>query len=141
MARAPDPRKEKACKLYKQGEKLIEIANELSIPEGTIRSWKKRGNWDNEENATLQNKRNNKRNVAKKKSKKSEEPIADEVKEVLKNTELTDKQRLFCIYYIKRFNATKAYQKAYGCGNYSHGKHRQYDGFKYKYKKRTSNSG
>nr|WP_243158410.1 terminase small subunit [Clostridium perfringens] len=43
------------------------------------------------------------------------EPIAEEVKEVLGNTELTDKQRLFCIYYIKYFNATKAYQKAYGC--------------------------
>nr|WP_243894554.1 terminase small subunit [Clostridium perfringens] len=41
------------------------------------------------------------------------EPIAEEVKEVLENAELTDKQRLFCIYYIKYFNATKAYQKAY----------------------------
>lgn len=36
----------------------------------------------------------------------------------MKNTELTDKQQLFCIYYIRCFNATKAYQKAYGC-NYT----------------------
>src|SRR5690606_4258686 len=36
-------------------------------------------------------------------------------KYVIENDELTDKQRLFCIYYIKYFNATKAYQKAYGC--------------------------
>lgn len=28
---------------------------------------------------------------------------------------MTDKQRLFCIYYVRCFNATKAYQKAYGC--------------------------
>ena len=33
----------------------------------------------------------------------------------MKNTELNDKQQLFCIYYIRCFNATKAYQKAYGC--------------------------
>ena len=40
------------------------------------------------------------------------EPIANEVKEVLENTELTDKQRLFCIYYIKSFNQTMAAIKA-----------------------------
>ena len=33
------------------------------------------------------------------------------VKNVTKNEELTDKQQLFCIYYLKYFNATKAYQK------------------------------
>ena len=27
---------------------------------------------------------------------------------------MTDKQQLFCIHYIRCFNATKAYQKAYG---------------------------
>ena len=32
------------------------------------------------------------------------------------NNRLTDKQRLFCLYYVKYFNATKAYQKAYECG-------------------------
>lgn len=54
-----------------------------------------------------------KRKKVNKKSKK--EPIADEVKEVLKNTELTDKQRLFCVIYAKRQNATKTYQKVYKC--------------------------
>ena len=28
---------------------------------------------------------------------------------------MNDKQKLFCLYYLKYFNATKAYQKAYGC--------------------------
>lgn len=50
---------------------------------------------------------------AKKRAKK--EDVATEVKEILENDELTEKQRLFCIYYIRCFNATKAYQKAYGC--------------------------
>ena len=35
-------------------------------------------------------------------------------KVTLRIGELTDKQRLFCIKYIRCFNATKAYQKAYG---------------------------
>ncbi|OSA93111.1 terminase small subunit, partial [Clostridium botulinum] len=43
------------------------------------------------------------------------EPKLKEVNEVSKNTELTDKQRLFCVYYIKYRNKTKAYMKAYQC--------------------------
>lgn len=39
----------------------------------------------------------------------------EEVKQVIENPELTDKQRLFCIYYVRCFNATKAYQKVYKC--------------------------
>jgi phage terminase small subunit len=34
----------------------------------------------------------------------------------MNNPDLTDKQRLFCLHYIKSFNAVKAYQKAYGVG-------------------------
>lgn len=60
MARAPDARMEQAKKLFLKGKKLIEISEILGIPEGTIRSWKNRYDWDN---ATLQ--RN--RNVAKRK--------------------------------------------------------------------------
>ena len=61
MARAPDARMEQARDLFLKGKKLIEISDLLKIPEGTIRSWKNRYDWDN---ATLQKK---KRNVAKKK--------------------------------------------------------------------------
>ena len=45
-------------------------------------------------------------------------PVADEVEAVLQNTELTEKQRLFCLYFVKCFNATKAYRKAYQCDEY-----------------------
>ena len=62
MARAPDARMEQARDLFLKGKKLIEISDLLKIPEGTIRSWKNRYDWDN---ATLQKK---KRNVAKKKA-------------------------------------------------------------------------
>lgn len=114
MPKAKDVRVDEAFELYKQGLKLIEIAKRLDIKEGTVRSWKNRGEWDGPKNATLQKK---KRNVAKNKD-RTIKAVADEVEEVMNNTELTDKQRLFCIYYIRSFNATKAYQKAYGV-NYS----------------------
>lgn len=47
MARAPDQRVEQARKLYAKGLKLIEIAGTLGVPEGTVRSWKNRYDWDN----------------------------------------------------------------------------------------------
>ncbi|MCR6515311.1 terminase small subunit [Clostridium sp. LY3-2] len=111
MARAPNEKVSKAYELYKQGYKLVDISKELNIPSSTVRRWKKTYNWDSERSD-----KNNERSLKQNNKKvKKKEPIAEEVKEVLKNTELTDKQRLFCIYYIKKFNATKAYQKAYGC--------------------------
>lgn len=117
MPKAKDARADKAFEMYKQGLKLIEIANQLGIAEGTVRSWKNRYKWDGG-NATLQKKEKKERNVAKesKQAKRAKkEPVAHEVEAVIQNTDLTDKQQLFCIYYIRCFNATKAYQKAYGC--------------------------
>ena len=111
MARAPDPRTEQAEKLFREGKKLIEIAEVLSVPEGTVRSWKNRYHWDDKSNATLHKR---KRNVAKKINVKNK-AAEDTVNQVMENIELTDKQRLFCVLYIRSFNATKAYQKAYGC--------------------------
>lgn len=110
MPKAKDARVDKAFEMYKQGLKLIEIANQLGVAEGTVRSWKNRYKWDGDRNATLQKKKEC--NVAKEKV--VNKAVADEVIAVTQNTELTDKQQLFCIYYIRCFNATKAYQKAYG---------------------------
>ncbi|HAT4111133.1 terminase small subunit [Clostridium perfringens] len=121
MARARSPNRDKAFEIYKDhgGDiKLIDIAKELNIKDSQIRKWKSQDNWDeklkgalpiNKSNVTNQNE--NKTN----KKKDIKEPIVEEVKEVLENAELTDKQRLFCIYYINCFNAAKAYKKAYEC--------------------------
>lgn len=108
MARAPNPKVKEAKKLYKKGYKLIEIANELSIPSGTIRRWKHQYNWDGKCSESKSERSNSKKCSKKKASKK-------EINELVEEEELTDKQKLFCIYYIKCFNATKAYQKAYKC--------------------------
>lgn len=48
MARAPDQRIEQAKAMYLAGHKLIEIANQLNLPEGTVRRWKCTHKWDNE---------------------------------------------------------------------------------------------
>lgn len=48
MARAPNEKVNEAFELYKKGLKLVEIANKLDIPDGTVRRWKKTYNWDNE---------------------------------------------------------------------------------------------
>lgn len=111
MARAPDETKEKARELYESGVILKDISSQLSVPEGTVRSWKNRGGWNR--NATHEKKCN----VAKemKRNKRKKKAVAKEVESVMGNEDLTDKQRLFCIHYSKSFNATQSYKKAYGC--------------------------
>lgn len=104
VARAPDVRVVKAKELYESGLKLVEIASQLNVPEGTIRSWKNRNKWDSnatQKNATLQ-----------KKSETKQNKIPNEIKELAEST-LNDRQKLFCIYYVKSFNATQSYMKAY----------------------------
>lgn len=64
MPKQRSPDSYKAEEMYKQGIKLVEIANRLNVSEGTVRSWKNRYNFDGKSNATLQK---NNRNVAKKK--------------------------------------------------------------------------
>ena len=106
MTRAPDKRIEQAKEMYLQGQKLVEIASQLNLPEGTVRRWKCTHKWENER-SEKKSERSEKKKSKKKKAAESE------VEQVIENPDLTDKQRLFCIYYIRSFNATKAYQKAY----------------------------
>lgn len=113
MARSPNQKAEKARELYKCGMKLVEIASQLEVPAGTVRRWKSTYHWDGEQQSERSEKKSERSESKKSVTKKA---VADEVKQVIQNTDLTDKQQLFCIYYIRCFNATKAYQKAYGCG-------------------------
>ncbi len=48
MARAPDDRIKQAKAMYLKGLKLVEIASQLNLPEGTVRRWKSTRKWDNE---------------------------------------------------------------------------------------------
>lgn len=118
MARPRSPNRDKAHWLWMESGKtrqLKEIAAELAVSEEQVRKWKNQDKWDK---VTLPNAKSN---VTKHKEKKKcsierdDTPVAPEVESVISNPDLSDKQRLFCLYYVRCFNATKAYQKAYEC--------------------------
>ena len=109
MARSRSPDSIVAEELYNKGMSLVEIAKKLDKPEGTVRRWKSTQGWGDksERSEKKANVRNDNRTAEKK-------AIAEDVEQVVSNPDLTDKQRLFCLHYVRCFNATKAYQKAYG---------------------------
>lgn len=94
--------KKTALVMFKQGKKLVDIAQELGVPQGTVRRWKSEQGWEDA------NVRKNKPNVRKGTSR--EEKFLDRQEE-----KADSKRDLFCIYYVKYRNQVKAYQKAYGC--------------------------
>lgn len=104
---------------YKNGMKYKDIAEKYEVSINTVKSWKTRYKWNKKSVHTKEKKVCTQNNSKNNKKSNEKEPSLDEVKEVLENTELTEKQRLFCIYYIEDFNATKAYKKAYGCSYYT----------------------
>lgn len=109
MPRARNPNRDKAFEIYKSHNgkiDLVDIADQLQISPGTVRGWKSKDKWEQKLNGTFR------KNMERSKKQKA---IAKEVEKTVENAEgLTDKQRLFCCHYIRCFNATKAYQKAYG---------------------------
>ncbi len=110
MPRARSPKRDEAYQLWLASgkkKKLKEIASELGVSENQIRKWKNQDKWNG--NVT-----NLKSNVTKQKNGVKEKVVEESISSVMENTELTDKQRLFCCIYVRCFNATKAYQKAYG---------------------------
>lgn len=82
-----------------------ELAEKYGLKDATIRSRKNRESWQ-------RNDATQRKNVA---TKKCEKPPEREPPITIDGEGLTDKQMLFVSYYLKYWNATKAYQKAYGC--------------------------
>ena len=103
---------EKAEKDYMQGMKYKEIAEKYETTINTVKSWKKRYGWNRKEGAPKKQKvcTQNKRSAG-----ISDRPVEDGTRETLSNEDLTPEQQMFCIYYIRTFNATQSYLKAYGC--------------------------
>lgn len=91
---------------------LKDIALKLGVLDTQIRKWKSLDKWDLELKGTLPNikKERPKRNVAIK-----IKNLEVKKKKIIAESKLTEKQKLFCLYYIKNFNATQAYLKAYEC--------------------------
>lgn len=105
MLRAKNAKAEVALNLYRQGVLLKDIAAQLGVPAGTVRRWKSTYKWEDSERSQKESERSqNKKSILK-----------DDIESVNENVNLTEKQRLFCLYYVRCFSATKAYQKAYQC--------------------------
>lgn len=118
MPRIRDPNRDRAFDIYKShnGEiDLIKIADKLKVSPGTVRGWKSKDKWKEKLNGTFR--KNTERSKRKKETKNG--AVEEEVNSVVENSGLTAKQQLFCCIYIRCFNATKAYQKAYGADYYT----------------------
>lgn len=99
-----DARK-KAAKDYAAGMKYKEISAKYGVPIGTLKSWRARDGWKKDATATSK--------VQPKQTKDAPKVAPPVIDELENNSELTDKQKLFCTYYMQRFNASWAYMKAY----------------------------
>lgn len=111
MARNRSPNRDKAWELYRRYKGNIrnkEIAEILGEDPRTIAKWKGLDKWAEKLEKESKGKRE-----------KTEQgrPDVESEKEVNAITEfdaLNDRQILFCMEYLRCFNATKAYQKVYG---------------------------
>ncbi|MEK4403455.1 terminase small subunit [Sporosarcina sp. FSL K6-6792] len=89
-----------------------DLAEKNSVKDSTIRSRKNREKWS---------RGNVKRDATKNATQRKNVATKKVVKEVfVESDDLTDRQRLFCIYYIKSFNATMAAIKAGYARNSAH---------------------
>lgn len=96
---------------YVAGMKYKDIASKYGVSINTVKSWKKRYAWSRDKKSCAQ-----KGCTQNKKGAHKKEAVAEDVKQVVSNDQLTDQQRLFCLYQSRMFNYTKAYMKAYpGC--------------------------
>lgn len=102
---------------YMLGMKYKDIAVKYGVTINTVKSWKKRYNWNRKSVHTKIKKVCTQNDPD---FEVEDKPVADEVESVLKNEELNEKERLFCLYFTKLFNAAKAYKKAYvTCSDYT----------------------
>lgn len=118
------PNYEQAENDYMTGMKYKDIALKYGVSINTVKSWKKRYEWERKGVHTKEEKSVHTKNIKgctqkhtdrcrKKKAVVEEESAVDE------NTDLTEKQQLFCVYFVKYLNATKAYLKVYKCSEYA----------------------
>ena len=118
MPRQRSPNRDKAKAMYidSKGKMLLkDIAAQLDVKDTQVRKWKSQDKWDEELKGNVTNRKRNVTQQSKGIDGQLKTELLPEEIETLNNEELTEKQRLFCLYYVRWFNATKAYQKAYGC--------------------------
>ena len=108
---ARSPLRDKAFELWQASgrERLLkDIAAELGVSESQIRKWKSQDQWESAPVLPLPTRRGN---VTIARLPPASEQKALEAAQ-LEETELNEKQRLFCLYYLRDRNATHAAIKA-----------------------------
>lgn len=98
---------DEAKKDYLAGMKYKDIAEKYDVSINTVKSWKQRNNWQRGPTQKGVHTKN------KKGAHKAEKIAPKIVKELSANDGLNDQQKMFCLYYLQRFNATWAYMQAY----------------------------
>lgn len=104
MARKRDPARDAARQLWeKSGKtaKLKDIADELGKRPSQVRKWKSEDHWEQTQSkgsAPIQKERS----------------LSSAVPKAILESDAPEKQKLFAMLYLQRFNATWAYMKAYG---------------------------
>ncbi|WP_412762701.1 terminase small subunit [Priestia megaterium] len=89
---------------------LSALADKHDIKLGTLKSRKSREKW---QRATKKDATKPKKVATKKKKDATTNLIRDDaIEAIVESDELTEKQRLFCLYYVKSFNATQSAIKA-----------------------------
>lgn len=97
---------------YLAGMKYRDIAAKYGTTINTVKSWQKRYGWDRKGGAPKQGRgcTQNKEGAP-----IPLRQVEDGTRETMQNGDLTPEQQVFCINYIRSFNATQSYLKAYGC--------------------------
>lgn len=86
---------------YLNKMKYKDIAEKYDVSINTVKSWKSR-KWGAPPEKEVAHKT---KKVAHK----------EKAQPVIENDDLTEQQKMFCLFYLQHFNATKAYQQAYQC--------------------------
>ncbi len=105
MGRQRSPNRDKAKEMWEQDPKLTtkDIAAELQVSEDQVRKWKSLDKWEKNKvtvvtkNGTVTNQRTIDRVLAEK---------------VQENEELTEKEKLFCLHYVRTFNGSASVIRA-----------------------------
>lgn len=83
---------------------MADLAKKHKVKPTTLRSRKNRESW--QRNATEGTTQRNAKTLQR-------DATQSKPKLVIENDNLTEQQKLFCLYYLQHFNATKAYQEVY----------------------------
>lgn len=79
---------------------MADLARKHDVKVSTLRSRKNREKWTQ-------------RNATKNATQRKTVATPKQPKLVIDNDDLTEQQKMFCIYYLQSFNATKAYRQSY----------------------------